>query len=315
MSKIKVLFLSANPSGSLSLKLDEEIRAITEKIYSAKYRDSVELISVWAIRPDDLLQSLLVHRPHVLHFSGHGTSDGELLLNDNNGYPKLVSTTTINNIFTTLKDNLQLVILNACYSQMQAQRIAEVIDCVIGMSHEIGDLTAITFASSFYRAIGFNRSIQEAFDIGRVAIEAEGIYEEKTPQLFTKEGVDPARLFLRNYKPYGYLLLIENGEIIKRFSLTSDKIVIGRLDNDHGGDIQIPERFKKVSRRHATITIDSGNILLDDLGSKNGTYVEGVRVEQTLILKPGQRIMLGSESLYENGVVLEFALDPFGSTD
>jgi hypothetical protein len=49
-----VLFLSANPAGTPPLKLDEEIRQITAKVRAAEYRDSLELVSRWAVRPDDL---------------------------------------------------------------------------------------------------------------------------------------------------------------------------------------------------------------------------------------------------------------------
>ena len=47
------------------------------------------------------------------------------------------------------------MILNACYSKKQAEAITQVIDCAIGMNDAIGDEAAITFAASFYRAIGF----------------------------------------------------------------------------------------------------------------------------------------------------------------
>ena len=43
------------------------------KIRSAEYRDTLELVSAWAVRPDDLQQLLLQHQPHVVHFSGHGS--------------------------------------------------------------------------------------------------------------------------------------------------------------------------------------------------------------------------------------------------
>jgi len=70
--KLKVLVLAANPLDQDQLRLDEEVRAITEKIRMSKYRDRVELISAWAVRTTDLFQALNEHEPHVVHFSGHG---------------------------------------------------------------------------------------------------------------------------------------------------------------------------------------------------------------------------------------------------
>ena len=193
---IKVLFLTSNPEGTPALKLDEEARLINQKIRASEYRDVLKLETLWAVRPDDLLQALLEHKPQIVHFSGHGSEAGEIVLMDNNRQVKPVSAEALKMLFTTLKDNIRVVVLNACYSQIQAQAIAEVIDCVVGMSTAIGDEAAIVFAASFYRAIGFGRSIKGAFDQGNTAIMLEGIPEANTPQLLTRMGVDPAAIVL-----------------------------------------------------------------------------------------------------------------------
>jgi len=80
---VKVLFLAANPASEARLALDEEIRSITEKIRLAEGRDLLRVEQAHAVRPDDLLQQLNQHRPHVVHFSGHGSDAGELLLVNN----------------------------------------------------------------------------------------------------------------------------------------------------------------------------------------------------------------------------------------
>lgn len=193
---IKILFLSSNPEFTTPLKLDEEARLITQKIRISEYRDVLKLETLWAVRPDDLLQALNEHKPQIVHFSGHGSASGEIVLMDNNRQVKPVSAEALKMLFTTLKDNIRLVVLNACYSQIQAQAIAEVIDCIVGMSTAIGDEAAIIFAASFYRAIGFGRSIKEAFDQGKTAIMLEGIPEASTPQLLNRTGVDPAAIVL-----------------------------------------------------------------------------------------------------------------------
>ena len=176
--------------------MDEEARLITQKIRASEYRDVLKLETLWAVRPDDLLQALNEHKPQIVHFSGHGSESGEIVLMDNNRQAKPVSAEALKMLFTTLKDNIRVVVLNACYSEKQAQAIAEVIDCVVGMSTSIGDEAAIIFAASFYRAIGFGRSIKEAFDQGKTAIMLEGIPEANTPQLLTRTGVDPASIVL-----------------------------------------------------------------------------------------------------------------------
>ena len=66
MAKCKILFLAANPQGTTQLALDNEIREIEAKIRAADFRDSLQLVSHWAVRPDDLLQFLNQHQPHVV---------------------------------------------------------------------------------------------------------------------------------------------------------------------------------------------------------------------------------------------------------
>src|SRR4051812_42051479 len=90
MDTIRVLFLAANPAGTTQLGLDEEIREITAKLRAAKYRDALAVRSEWAVRPGDLQQALLEYRPHVVHFSGHGSPSEGIILLDNDRNPKPV---------------------------------------------------------------------------------------------------------------------------------------------------------------------------------------------------------------------------------
>jgi hypothetical protein len=198
IKKIRVLLVSANPRGTTALKLDEEVREIEKKVLASDFRDYIEIITKLAARPDDLLQSLNQHKPHVVHFSGHGSSEEEIILLDRDGKPQSVSKEALVSLFRTLKDNIRVVLLNACFSEPQAAAIIEEIDCAIGMKRAIGDDAAITFAASFYRAVGFGRSVKEAVDQGKAALLLEGILEERTPVLLNRKGVAPESIFLIN---------------------------------------------------------------------------------------------------------------------
>ena len=194
--KTKILFLAANPSGTHQLALDNECREIEEKIRASKHRDSLELVTKWAVRPLDLLQHFNDHSAHVIHFSGHGSVSEEIIFSDSNGKPQAVGQAALKQLFKTLKDKIRLVILNACYSRAQAEAITEVVDCAVGMNKAIGDRAAIVFAAAFYQAIGFGRSIGDAFESGKTAIMLEGIPEDQTPELIFRKGIDPATIFL-----------------------------------------------------------------------------------------------------------------------
>ncbi len=201
--KISVLFLAANPldtmdEDNLPLRLDEEVRSIQMKIRASEHRDAVEPISRWAVRTDDLLQSLNEHRPHIVHFSGHGTPDGDLVFQNDDGSSRLVSKAAIAATMKTMvqHDHLRLIIFNACFSDAQAKAVTQHIDCAIGMNTEIGDDAARTFAAQFYSAIGFGLSIQTAFDQAKAALMMEGTNEEETPELYVRPGVDPTDIIL-----------------------------------------------------------------------------------------------------------------------
>lgn len=192
---ITALFLAANPASTTRLALDEEMRAIEQKVRASEHRTSLVFQSSWAVRPDDLLQLLNQHRPQIVHFSGHHDQSG-LWLTGNESEIKLATTQALEAVFATLKDNIRLVFFNVCDSLEQAQALTATIDCVIGMKQRIHDQASIIFASSFYRAIGFGRSIQEAFDQGRAALLLEGISAENAPELLVKDGIDPAQIVL-----------------------------------------------------------------------------------------------------------------------
>jgi hypothetical protein len=196
MSKVKVLFLASDPFKQNALALDEEIRAITARLRGAEYRDTIELISAWAVRPDDLQALLLQHQPQVVHFSGHGTDSGELVLKDQNGRPKPVGKPALLGLFKALRDNIRLVVFNACHSKPQAQAIVEVIDCAVGMNTAIGDEAAVSFAGAFYQGLAYGRSVKEAFELGKNQLLLDGIPEESTPALHHARRVDPARMRL-----------------------------------------------------------------------------------------------------------------------
>ncbi|MDF5728344.1 MAG: AAA-like domain-containing protein [Rhizonema sp. PD38] len=179
----KILILSANPTDTNKLRLDEEAREILAGLQRSRSRDKFEMITRWAVHPDDLRRALLDHSPQIVHFSGHGEGSLGLALENHTGQTQLVSTESLARLFKLFKDKVECVLLNACYSQEQAEAIYQHIDCVIGMNQAIGDRTAIEFAVGFYDALGADRSYEEAYEFGCSAIDLEGINESSIPVL------------------------------------------------------------------------------------------------------------------------------------
>jgi DNA-binding winged helix-turn-helix (wHTH) protein len=84
-----------------------------------------------------------------------------------------------------------------------------------------------------------------------------------------------------------------------RIPLYEGEVVLGRE-----GDDVIALPAASVSRRHAALVFEEGRALLRDLGSKNGTFVEGVRLDAPVTLRDGNRLRFGTfEAVFRLGNV------------
>jgi hypothetical protein len=166
------------------------------KIKSAPNRDAFSLRSEWAVRPDDLQEALLEHRPHILHLSTHANRAEGIFLEDDLGEKKPVSPQALANLISKLERRIHIVFLNACYTKRQIKPLSEAVDYIIAMNTSIGDKGAIVFAASFYRGLAFGLSVKAAFDLAISQLELESIPDTKTPTLLVRDGVDMSAPFL-----------------------------------------------------------------------------------------------------------------------
>lgn len=192
--KIKILFLAANPIDvKYRLRLDEEFKQIRKKLRGGEKRDCFDLVAEWAVTAEDLQEILLTHQPHILHFSGHGSKTQGIVLEDKDGKMCLLDKRAFANLLKALKENIRIVVLNACYAKDQGNQLKEIVDFTIGMNKVIGDEAAIVFASHFYQGLAFGKSVQTAFELGRGQLDLSKIPESSTPQLLVRFGVDPTQ--------------------------------------------------------------------------------------------------------------------------
>ncbi len=187
-----ILFLAANPKNTSQLGLDDEVREIEIGLQRSRYRDLFELKQRWAVSPREMQRSIEDLKPHIVHFSGHGVGEDGLALEDENGDVKLVQAEALAQLFRLFvapftNPPVECVLMNACYSEVQAEAIAAHVPFVIGMNKAVGDKAAREFAVGFYDALGAGREIPIAFEFGKVSISMAGIPENLTPQLVTPE--------------------------------------------------------------------------------------------------------------------------------
>lgn len=84
------------------------------------------------------------------------------------------------------------------------------------------------------------------------------------------------------------VLIAREGELIgQSWPINREEFIIGR---GHDCDIILPER--QVSRHHVKIIKENGRFVLHDLGSKNGTHLNGRAFTGTAVLKDGDEIQI-----------------------
>lgn len=178
-TKIKVLFLTANPEGSTQLRLDKEIRYVKNGFQSATQRDKFEFISEPAVRIADITRAITSQKPQIVHFSGHGSGKDGLLVEGNDGKIEYFTTEALSRLFNLFKDKVECVILNACHSNEQASAIGKTGEgsnnnlkglYTVGTNSAIGDLAAIDFSVGFYQAIGEGHDYEFAYQMGLVHV-------------------------------------------------------------------------------------------------------------------------------------------------
>src|SRR6185503_16949921 len=187
--KIRILVLSANPWSTGRILVAEEVREIFQRIQEGPYRDKFELHSHGAVRPIDLQRLLLTYEPQIVHFSGHGSKGERILLNGTNGRAQALDQQGLKDIFAFYNNHVRLVLLNACFSKAQARSISEVVDYSIGTARPIGDKASVAFAGAFYRALGFGKSVRDAFKSARAELALTKMPRSRGIELFVRDGV------------------------------------------------------------------------------------------------------------------------------
>jgi pSer/pThr/pTyr-binding forkhead associated (FHA) protein len=93
----------------------------------------------------------------------------------------------------------------------------------------------------------------------------------------------------------------------KTIALKRSRLLIGRAD-----ECDIRPLSDEVSRRHCAVLVEPEGIYVEDLRSRNGTFVNGVRIEARTLLADGDMLRIGSLELKVSGARIE---QPKGSAD
>lgn len=194
--KIKILFLAANPIDTGHLRLQEEARDLEERIRLGLRREAFEVVHCPAARPRDLLRGLQEVQPHIIHFSGHGSYDKQIVLQDDAGQSRPVAPEDLADLVGLFKTNLKLALMSCCYGRSQAEALNRVLDFTIGMDQPISDVGAVSFSAAFYQVLASGGSIKQAFESARLLTRMEGRPVFEVSDLLVREGADVNKPFV-----------------------------------------------------------------------------------------------------------------------
>jgi len=199
-----ILFLSACPDDSnrlpaeyqdaldsmwVPLRTDLEMRDVEEQLLLSRQQGQYQIKYQPAARWKDVGRTLAYYRPRVVHFSGHGDREGNLIIESDGGGAELVTPEGVARLFSVYRASIECVFVNACYSERLARAVFKNIDNVIGMRWKVGDEAAVQFSIGFYTGYFNGLRVPDAFEQGLAHIERSEATqpERRTPLLLTRD--------------------------------------------------------------------------------------------------------------------------------
>ena len=192
-SKAKpILFISANPRypNISTLAVDFELSRLKTEFVKGKYDEQFEfLFPEFAIDKANFLK-ISDNKPYILHFSGHGNTEG-ILIQDGNNKPKRVGNEFLEYFFRDLDGITELVVLNSCLSVNQAEAISSHVPFVVGTSCKIPDPLAIAFSEGLYNGLGEGIGIEMSIKRGVQSVAMENFKAKDFFKLWKKGEESP----------------------------------------------------------------------------------------------------------------------------
>lgn len=189
---MKILIMACAPDPELQPNVLAELAEVVRRLNHSTHGREFEIAYDFQVELDRLTSQLLYHQPTLVHFSGHGGEHGELLFNNGRGGTQADSGDVLEAVVAAMRPQVRCVILNACYSEVQAEAISRHVDFVVGMRGEITGAAAIAFSATFHEAIAFGRTVREAFDLARAQVA--GSVDADAPRLLVRQSANDAEI-------------------------------------------------------------------------------------------------------------------------
>lgn len=177
---LRILAILSTPSDLPPLDTESEKLMLQQALDAVANQGLVELRFLDPTTPENLMRSLRLFRPHVLHFVGHAgffeaEDQGALLLEDENGCARPVYASQLKTILAD--SDLRVLVLNGCWtggarnqditSSVAGSLVNAGVPVVIATNQEITDRAALLFTREFYQAFADGYPVERALTEAR----------------------------------------------------------------------------------------------------------------------------------------------------
>ena len=189
----RIHFLACDTGRGLQIKTEYE--HISAALQQRQYSEQLEFKAEFDVTDSNIFDKLNNYQPNVVHISGNQNA-GDVLLPTADGGEVVISDDALAGFLSSLGRQVRIAIIDTCYSFNCAMRVAEVVDCALGVSDEISEEEAIRFYEILYQAMAAGHSIADAHGQAVSALKFKYVRSERIPKLCVKPGKDASQFFL-----------------------------------------------------------------------------------------------------------------------
>lgn len=183
----KILFFGANPTDTPRINIDIESRELHQIFRTHPNSDQVIFLKEFATTLPVFRDVALAEKPNLIHFAIYANEEG-LYLHGPDDNHIIVPNANVSLVFELFDFPLECVFFNTWISAELARSLQHKVPYVIGMNGLIIDQASIIFATGFYQALAYGKSVPEAFALGkRLLVIEDYASEAEKPFLIDKE--------------------------------------------------------------------------------------------------------------------------------
>lgn len=174
-------FFGASPVDQKRTYIEFEVEEIRKCLGGMQASNGILFESSMASSTQDIVQTIMVQSPDIVHFAGHGNEDGIFVMDENNK-SELLTNDMLEDICLLFSEVVNCVVFTSCFSKHQGEIIKKAIPYVLGTNAKVTSGQATLFSSRFYEALNNGKSIEFSFGYAQM--------------LAINKGYDPSGIFM-----------------------------------------------------------------------------------------------------------------------